>query len=68
MVLPTGTIFVLTGLLDTMTNVPDQLGVVLAHEMAHTVIGHGVSTLDLFSCHFESHFVIVGNVLENATY
>lgn len=23
----------------------DQLGVVLGHEMAHTVLGHGVSTL-----------------------
>lgn len=52
MVLPTGTIFVLTGLLDTMTNVPDQLGIVLAHEMAHTVIEHGVSTLNAFPRHF----------------
>ena len=38
----TGHIFVFTGL---MKNVPndDQLAVVLGHEMAHALLGHGVS-------------------------
>ena len=41
-VLPTGNIFVFTGMLKTCTN-DDQLGIILGHEIAHTVLSHGVS-------------------------
>jgi Zn-dependent protease with chaperone function len=33
-------------MLEMMTN-DDQLGVVLGHEMAHTILGHGVHELSL---------------------
>ncbi|XP_013773033.1 metalloendopeptidase OMA1, mitochondrial-like [Limulus polyphemus] len=39
-VLPSGQIFVFTGMLRLCIN-DDELGVVLAHEMAHCVLGHG---------------------------
>ncbi|XP_076355060.1 metalloendopeptidase OMA1, mitochondrial-like [Tachypleus tridentatus] len=39
-VLSSGQIFVFTGMLRLCTN-DDELGVVLAHEMAHCVLGHG---------------------------
>jgi len=38
-VLPSGNIFVFRGMLDMVEN-DDQLGVILGHEMAHTVLGH----------------------------
>ena len=40
--LQTGHIFVHTGLMQMVLN-DDQLAFVLAHEMAHAVLGHGVS-------------------------
>ena len=39
-VLPSGQIFVFTGMLSLCDN-DQQLGVILAHEMAHTVLAHG---------------------------
>lgn len=39
-VLPSGQIFVFSGMLQLCTN-DQQLGAVLAHEMAHCVLGHG---------------------------
>lgn len=39
-VLPSGQIFVFTGMLQLCTN-DEQLGAVLSHEMAHCVLGHG---------------------------
>ncbi|XP_013409127.1 metalloendopeptidase OMA1, mitochondrial [Lingula anatina] len=39
-VLPNGDIYVFTGLLKSAHNI-DQLAVVLAHELAHCVLGHG---------------------------
>ena len=39
-VLPSGQIFVFTGMLALCEN-DQQLGVILAHEMAHTVLAHG---------------------------
>ncbi|CAN8003687.1 unnamed protein product [Ixodes hexagonus] len=39
-VLPSGQIFVFSGMLQLCTN-DEQLGAVLAHEMAHCVLGHG---------------------------
>lgn len=47
-VLPSGNIFVFTGMLEICSN-EDQLGVVLAHEMAHTVLGHVQEKLTLVS-------------------
>lgn len=38
-VLPSGNIFVFTGMLQTCGN-DDQLGVVMAHEISHTLLGH----------------------------
>ena len=43
-VLPTGNIFVFTGMLQTCTN-DDQLGVVLGHEMSHAILSHGAEDL-----------------------
>ena len=43
-VLPTGNIFVYTGMLNTCTN-DDQLGVILGHEMAHSILSHGAEQL-----------------------
>jgi len=43
-VLPSGNIFVFTGMLDLCKN-DDQLAVVLGHEMAHSVIGHTAEQL-----------------------
>ncbi|KAL5020934.1 hypothetical protein ScPMuIL_000089 [Solemya velum] len=43
-VLPTGQIFVFTGLLDFVTN-DDQLAVVLGHEMAHALLSHGAEKM-----------------------
>nr|KAG5710267.1 hypothetical protein BaRGS_008983 [Batillaria attramentaria] len=40
-VLPTGQIFVFTGILDFASN-DDQLAVVIAHEMAHAILSHGI--------------------------
>ena len=40
----TGNIFVFTGMLKTCSN-DDQLGIVLGHEIAHTVLSHGVSKI-----------------------
>lgn len=37
-----GEVFVFTGMLDAVTDV-HQLTIVLAHEMAHVVLGHAVS-------------------------
>ena len=42
--LPTGDIFVFTGLLKQCRN-DDELAFILSHEMAHAVLGHGVETL-----------------------
>lgn len=47
-VLPSGNIFVFTGMLEICSN-DDQLGVVLAHEMAHAVLGHVQEKLTLVS-------------------
>jgi len=44
MVLPSGNIFVFTGMLDLCKN-DDQLAVVLGHEMAHSVLGHTAEQL-----------------------
>uniref|UniRef100_A0A914W6T8 Metalloendopeptidase OMA1, mitochondrial n=1 Tax=Plectus sambesii TaxID=2011161 RepID=A0A914W6T8_9BILA len=43
-VLPTGHIFFFTGMLDTLEN-EEQLGIVLSHEMAHTLLGHGLENM-----------------------
>jgi len=43
-VLPSGNIFVFSGMLDLCKN-DDQLAVVLGHEMAHSVIGHTAEKL-----------------------
>merc|ERR1712203_643240 len=43
-VLPSGNIFVFTGMLDLCKN-DDQLAVILGHEMAHSVIGHTAEQL-----------------------
>ena len=47
-VLPTGNIFVFKGMLNLCTN-DDQLGIILGHEMAHTVLGHGAEKLTMAS-------------------
>jgi len=47
-VLPTGNIFVFTGMLNLCKN-DDQLGIILGHEMAHTVLGHGAEKLTMAS-------------------
>jgi len=47
-VLPTGNIFVFKGMLDLCEN-DDQLGIILGHEMAHTVLGHTAEKLTLIS-------------------
>lgn len=47
-VLPSGNIFVFTGMLNTCSN-DDQLGIVLGHEMAHAVLGHVAEKLTLSS-------------------
>ena len=39
--LQSGNIFVFTGMLDICEN-DDQLGIVLAHEIAHTLLDHAV--------------------------
>uniref|UniRef100_A0A915L1J4 Metalloendopeptidase OMA1, mitochondrial n=1 Tax=Romanomermis culicivorax TaxID=13658 RepID=A0A915L1J4_ROMCU len=41
LVVPNGNIFVFTGMLDNFEN-EDQLGIVLGHEMAHAILGHGL--------------------------
>ena len=38
----TGNIFVFTGMLEACEN-DDQLGYILGHEIAHSVLSHGVS-------------------------
>ncbi|XP_054159496.1 metalloendopeptidase OMA1, mitochondrial-like [Oppia nitens] len=43
-VMPSGQIFVFTGMLNICDN-DQQLGTVLAHEMAHAVLGHGAELL-----------------------
>lgn len=43
-VLPTGQIFVFTGMLEVCTN-DDQLGIILGHEISHTVLGHAGENL-----------------------
>jgi len=43
-VLPSGNIFVYTGMLEVCTN-DDQLGTILSHEMAHAVLNHGAEAL-----------------------
>jgi len=43
-VLPCGSIFVFTGMLEFCAN-EDQLGCVLGHEMAHAVLGHGAERI-----------------------
>lgn len=43
-ILPSGQIFVFTGMLKVCSN-DDQLGVVLGHEMAHAVLGHTAELL-----------------------
>lgn len=43
-VLPSGNIFVYTGMLSVCEN-DDQLGVVLSHEIAHTLLGHAAENL-----------------------
>jgi len=47
-VLPSGNIFVFTGMLSMCSN-DDQLGIVLGHEMAHAVLGHVAEKLTLAS-------------------
>ena len=47
-VLPSGNIFVFRGMLDLCEN-DDQLGIILGHEMAHTVLGHVAEKLTLAS-------------------
>jgi len=47
-VLPSGNIFVFTGMLDFLEN-DDQLGIILGHEMAHTVLGHVAEKLTMAS-------------------
>ncbi|OQV16322.1 Metalloendopeptidase OMA1, mitochondrial [Hypsibius exemplaris] len=55
-VLPTGHIFVFLGMLEMVAN-DDQLGVVLGHEMAHTILGHGAEQVSV--SHFVDYFVII---------
>ena len=43
-VLPSGNIFVYTGMLSVCSN-DDELGIVLAHEIAHTVLKHASELL-----------------------
>ncbi len=55
-----GAVFVFTGLLGSIENA-DQLGIILAHEMAHAVLGHGVRFAQfepLFLCSFRLIFVL----------
>jgi Zn-dependent protease with chaperone function len=47
-VLPSGNIFVFKGMLDLCEN-DDQLGIILGHEMAHTVLGHVAEKLTMAS-------------------
>ena len=47
-VLPSGNIFVFKGMLDLCEN-DDQLGIILGHEMAHTVLGHVPEKLTMAS-------------------
>ncbi|XP_064624426.1 metalloendopeptidase OMA1, mitochondrial-like [Lineus longissimus] len=54
-VLPTGHIFVFTGLLKAMHN-EDQLAVILGHEMAHAILSHGAEQLSF--AHLIDFFVI----------
>jgi len=48
-VLPSGNIFVFTGLLKICDN-DDQLGIVLAHEISHAILLHG---LEMVSMHLK---------------
>ena len=59
LVFQTGNIFVFTGMLQTCTN-DDQLGVILGHEIAHTVLSHGVSIMFL-SYTFLNEGIIFGS-------
>lgn len=47
-VLPSGNIFVMTGMLEACEN-NDELGIVLSHEIAHVVLGHVEEKLTLSS-------------------
>jgi len=50
-VLPTGNIFVYTGMLDMCAN-DDQLGIILGHEMSHAILNHSAEAIshgNLFS-------------------
>lgn len=68
MVLPTGTILVTTGMLNSMTNVRDQLGAVLAHEIAHVVLDHTVSptflTKQLLLLHLQTEMYSRGRFID----
>ncbi|GAV03658.1 hypothetical protein RvY_14052 [Ramazzottius varieornatus] len=55
-VLPTGHIFVFLGMLEMIAN-DDQLGIVLGHEMAHTILGHGSEQVSL--TYFIDYLVII---------
>ncbi|XP_038067717.1 metalloendopeptidase OMA1, mitochondrial-like [Patiria miniata] len=46
-VLPNGEIFVFAGILTAVTN-EDQLGTILAHEIAHVVLNHAAEQVSLF--------------------
>ncbi|XP_055345438.1 metalloendopeptidase OMA1, mitochondrial-like isoform X2 [Paramacrobiotus metropolitanus] len=54
-VLPSGHIFVFLGMLEMIGN-DDQLGVVLGHEMAHAVLGHGMEQVSVM--HFVDYILI----------
>jgi len=47
-VLPSGNIFVFTGMIEACEN-PDELGIVMSHEIAHVVLGHVEEKLTLTS-------------------
>ncbi|XP_034251682.1 metalloendopeptidase OMA1, mitochondrial-like [Thrips palmi] len=44
MVLPNGTVFIFTGIIDTCSS-DDQLGTILAHEIAHVLLNHQGETI-----------------------
>ncbi|XP_030852016.1 metalloendopeptidase OMA1, mitochondrial-like isoform X1 [Strongylocentrotus purpuratus] len=60
-VLPNGHIFVFTGILQATDNI-EQLGTVLAHEMAHVVLNHSAEMASFFEF-FDLFMIVVLTVL-----
>lgn len=60
-VMPSGNIFVFSGLLKMVDN-DDQLGMILAHEISHAILGHGLENVSVLFC-----FVFTANLSTSFT-